>query len=369
MRVLMILLAFVVCACGGQRGLEQSTGGAAPPAGCEAAAERQHGNSCAPKTNGKRGSNGNEAAEGDASEAPPSKPIGDGFQSGSRRKTIDSRYARHLKALLIEQGFRFEARWLNEVLKRDKGLDYQGFFIDADAGWPQPVSIYDDAVKQRVKPVRAPFWNDETRVTDESAFLALGYDVIIVGDVDPESKEWREEYWKWLETWTRSGGGLIFSAGMCFNPGGYTNEYAQKLLPLTPDNAGAKVDTTKVKYWGLTDEGSTHSILKLSDDKQRIHELLGAEVDGKFARGQLDGVFWHVANCRPKDGATVLARAVLEGGKVGESPPMLVATEYGKGRVLFVGTDDTHRWRALVGEIYFYRFWQNAMAWAAKAED
>jgi uncharacterized membrane protein len=64
----------------------------------------------------------------------------------------------------------------------------------------------------------------------------------------------------------------------------------------------------------------------------------------------------------------VLARVVSEDGKVSEGGPLLVATEYGKGRVLFVGTDDTNRWRQAVGEAYFYRFWQNAMAWVAKAE-
>jgi hypothetical protein len=36
--------------------------------------------------------------------------------------------------------------------------------------------------------------------------------------------------------------------------------------------------------------------------------------------------------------------------------------------VLFVGTDDTHRWREIVGDAYFYRFWRNAFAWVGKAE-
>ena len=303
-----------------------------------------------------------------SSSKPVPKPEGEGFHAESRSKKIDTGYARHLKVILLEQGFRHEARWLNQNLKRDEGLDYQAFFVDADPGWPQPTSIYDDAAKRRVKSLRAPFWQDGTRITEKEAFLALSYDVIIVGDIDPESTEWRDEYWQWLELWTRSGGGLIFSAGMRYNPGACKSESSQKVLPMTRVETGAEVDTTKIKYWGLTDEGLQHGILQLSNEKGRVRELLGSEVDGKFERGQLDGLYWYAANLKPIDGATVLARAVVEGGQVSEGAPILVAMDYGKGRVVFVGTEDTNRWRAIVGERYFYRFWQNAMAWAAKAE-
>jgi uncharacterized membrane protein len=369
MRYLLIALLLVASACSGERKDSRSDNETATPTRqVPRANEPETATEIQPERDPAGVAKARSEAEKQTASPKPKPYSSEGFRANAKGRVIDGGYARHLKTLFLEQGFRHEARWLNEDLKRDQGLDYQGFFFDADEGWQQPRSMYDDNVKQRVTSLRTPFFHNGSRVTEEEAFLALGYDVILIGDIDPKSAEWREEYWSWIESWTRTGGGLIFMAGMKFNPASYTDENARKLLPVVADPKDELIDTTQCKYCGATEEGFKHTILKLADKDERVRELLGTESEGKFKRGQLDGLYWYAGNLKPKEGATVLARVANEGNKIKDGAPLLVAMEYGKGRVLFVGSDDTHRWRQIVGEVYFYRFWRNAMAWAAKAE-
>ena len=67
---------------------------------------------------------------------------------------------------------------------------------------------------------------------------------------------------------------------------------------------------------------------------------------------------WVLAG-RAKPGATVLA-----------TPPdtslaVIAAQAYGLGRVLWVGTDGTWRWRHRVGDAYHHKFWGQAVRWAS----
>lgn len=279
---------------------------------------------------------------------------------------------RKIKVLYIEQSFRYEARWLNEDLKRDKKLLYQGFFIDADEGWPQPVSIYDEEVKKQVTPLRAPFFDGKKLIREKDEFLKLNYDVIILGDIDPDGRDFKIEHWDWIEEWvSKNQGGLILLAGMRYNPKQYANfERAKALYPVEidhlPSDYDSRVDTTRPKYWRLTPAGRAHEVMRLSSNPERNDELLGSVVDGQFRRGQLDGLYWYApgANLKPAP-AQALVRVVNE-GKVTSEGDVLVATQpYGNGMVLYVGTDDAHRWRQFVGDVYFYRFWQNAIRFVA----
>ena len=71
---------------------------------------------------------------------------------------------------------------------------------------------------------------------------------------------------------------------------------------------------------------------------------------------------WVIAG-RPKPGATVLATASSDG-----SPPAIAAQPYGLGKVLWVGTDGTWRWRHRVGDAYHHRFWGQVVRWSASGK-
>ncbi len=280
---------------------------------------------------------------------------------------------RKIKVLYLEQDFRWEARYLSEALKRDKKLEYQGFFFSAQEGWRQPTSNYDEEVKKKVKPLRAPFYDATAGrvVREKEEFFKLNYDVIILGDVDPASNGFRLEYWDWIEEWvSRQRGGLILLAGMRFNPREYVNnEKARALYPIEldlPSNYDSLVNTTQEKFWRLTPAGRAHEVHRMSSNPERNDELWGSVREGRFLRGQLHGLWWYqpTGGIKPAP-AVALSRVVREGQVTGEGDVLTAAMPYGNGMSLYVGSDDTHQWREFVGDYYFYRFWQNSIRFVA----
>jgi hypothetical protein len=84
------------------------------------------------------------------------------------------------------------------------------------------------------------------------------------------------------------------------------------------------------------------------------------------AWANLPRYYWCAAAERPAPGATVLAYNPIRTA-YGKLP--LIAHHYaGQGRVLFVGTDETFRWRQNVGERFFYRFWGQATRFVARRD-
>jgi hypothetical protein len=63
---------------------------------------------------------------------------------------------------------------------------------------------------------------------------------------------------------------------------------------------------------------------------------------------------------RTKPGATPLATAGVDPSAV-----LLAAQPYGLGKVLWVGTDGTWRWRHRVGDAYHHRFWGQVVRWSS----
>ena len=292
-----------------------------------------------------------------------------GFQADTARPAIPSGYSRELKVLYLEQRFRWTARALNEALKRDSGIAYNGYFLDAQDGWTQPTSIRSDEARKRVRPLKGPLSTPDKFVPTQEQFLATGYDVIFLGDVDSSSREWKPEFFDWLEDWVKRGGGLVMLAGQSHHPSAYQSSAAYiRLCPLvlhdaedTPD----PVHIAEVKHLARTKAGEGHAILRLSSSDSRNRALFGGVTDGKYQAGELHGHYWHAQTGKPKDGAVVLARVGRDGQPVGEAQPVIVTQDYGRGRVLWIGTDDLHYWRQWVGDQYFYGFFSNVIRWAA----
>jgi hypothetical protein len=71
---------------------------------------------------------------------------------------------------------------------------------------------------------------------------------------------------------------------------------------------------------------------------------------------------WALAG-RAKPGATVLA--AVEGSSPGGAEAVIAAQPYGLGKVMWIGTDATWRWRFRAGDLYHHRFWGQVVRWAA----
>jgi len=291
------------------------------------------------------------------------EPAGRGAQFEKKGTPIKKGYSRNLKLFYLENQFRWEARALNDALRRDAMLEYRGLFLSAQRGWRQPVSY-----NRTLKSLDTSFVGPGGALRDAQKLAAEGLDVVIVGDVALDKDVIAAECWESLEAWVKGGGGLILLAGSVNMPVNCRASVAfNRLCPMAEVEPGkqADIDTTKDKYWGLTAEGQDHEVFRLSVDPQQVRELFGSEREGAFVRGGLNGVFWYAGGLKPKAEATVLARAVPDGEAVATGEPMVASMALGKGRVLWVGTDDANRIREFFGDTYFYRLWQNMIRWAA----
>jgi hypothetical protein len=75
---------------------------------------------------------------------------------------------------------------------------------------------------------------------------------------------------------------------------------------------------------------------------------------------------WVLAG-KAKPAATPLA-SVAPGAVRDDEAVAIAAMPYGLGKVLWVGTDGTWRWRHRVGDAYHHRFWGQAVRWAASGK-
>jgi hypothetical protein len=171
------------------------------------------------------------------------------------------------------------------------------------------------------------------------------FDAVILGDIRPtdlSDAQWQGLYDHVVE----AGAGLILAAGPGHMPADFMKSPLADLLPfgrVMPDAHPSE------QSWPLrpTRLGDEHPILKLQSQEQTA-ALWSA----------LPGMYWYSLIGSLKPGAQVLA----EKPDTADSRrcPVVILQPVGRGQVLFIGTDETWRWRREVGDRYFYRFWAQA---------
>ena len=105
----------------------------------------------------------------------------------------------------------------------------------------------------------------------------------------------------------------------------------------------------------LTSEGRSSPIFRLGDDEATSAEIWA----------NLPPHYWYMEAPRKQPAAFVLAEHPTATGPDGPVP--LAAYQFvGAGKSLFLGVDDTWRWRIGVGDRYFGRFWVQALRFMAR---
>lgn len=108
-----------------------------------------------------------------------------------------------------------------------------------------------------------------------------------------------------------------------------------------------------------TPVGLDHPVLRLSPDPRQNLSIWRA----------LPGVYWSHPVVRLKPLASSLAASGdplnRTGDGTGEPTPMVAVQYYGKGRSLYVGFDETWRWRFVADAAYHRRFWTNLVDFLA----
>jgi hypothetical protein len=243
-----------------------------------------------------------------------------------RLKVIDSK----IKVLFAEASPRWEFRYLQSVLLRDRRIDLKCWLAEGDA------SIADGQGSPYIKGFPQ---------TKEDLFK---YDLVILGDVGP--KDIGTAQMEWLSEFvSKFGGSCLFVAGPRSDPASFRGTELEKMLPVelsesTARSAGPERPTTVE----LTPLGRTSPMLRLSAKDEE-----NATIWKRFPR-----LYWVARVTRAKAAAQVLLQDsdATKGSRYGKMP-IVAQQQYGLGQVLYVGTDNTWRWRRNSDERFYPVLW------------
>lgn len=248
-----------------------------------------------------------------------------------------------LKVLLVDGRPRYEYRYLKSFLeRRPETIDLSVVLQSAD-----PEYSTQDLVALPALPTSGE--------GDDGLF---SYDVVILGDADPAfvSPSQLELLSKFV---TEKGGGLVFISGEDFNPLQYRATALEPLLPILLDQArdpaAAGQGITPFSL-SLTAEGQSSPIFAFGDDPAENAEIWR----------NLPPHYWYFDAPRKQPAAFVLAERPQGQGDQAPTPIMLYQF-VGAGKTMFVGIDDTWRWRLGVGDRYFGRFWIQTIRFMARS--
>jgi len=255
--------------------------------------------------------------------------VKDNNSFSQRLKVIDAK----IKVLLVDQSPRWEFRYLQAMLLRDRRVDLKCYLVEGDP---------------RIAREGSPYLPQFPSRKDD----LFNYDLVVFGDVDPKNIT-AAQLENLNEFVSKFGGAMVLVAGKRFAPFAYRRSVLEKMLPVefdSPTVESSSRDTMAEKpiRLELTSAGRASPMLRLSDKDEENVALWK----------QLPPLYWVAKVSRPKPAAEVL---LVDPDPARESRfgkmPVIAVQKYGLGQVMYVGTDNTWRWRRNVGDMYYTALW------------
>lgn len=242
---------------------------------------------------------------------------------------------RPIKVLYIEGAARWEYRFLVSMLKREASIDSSILLVEADR----------EFVQEGDSPIsRFPLTAEELRP----------YDVVMIGDVHP--RFFAEQQFALIrEHVATRGAGLLWIGGERHTPNLYAGTDLELLLPMSAPSAVGRLVPAQGRDVPVepTQAAEQLNLLRLSLKRGNDQTTTGPEWPSN-----LPAFRWAQDLGPLRPGARPLAHAIgLVDPQTGEPAPLVVLYRFGGGEVIYVGTDETWRWRRVGGEVYFEQFW------------
>lgn len=241
-----------------------------------------------------------------------------------------------VRVLLVSAAPSWEWRYLKAALVRDETVVADIWLQSGESGWAMPGG------------------NQLQHFPLNKKDLVDGYDVLILlgASADGFSERQLENIVSFVDDF---GGGLVFAAGSLVKTEAFATSPVAKCLPVhlepPPEFPPSAASQTSFRP-RVTAQGWASPVTELSEDPARNRQLWS----------KLPGFFWFHPVRDVKSIAQVLAvrptETVITGGDSDKPFPIFAEQRYGKGRVFFSATDELWRWRFLIGDKYFYRFWR-----------
>lgn len=260
----------------------------------------------------------------------------------------DTRFLRvndeKIRVLFIDDRPRWEYRYVKNGLKRvDPSIVMQAVLFDASPRFEQEHSKDLPALKDLPR-------------TEKELFQ---YHVIVLGDVPPEriapTEEKRRQWLEMLVKFVEFGGGVAFQFGDAAMPERYRNTPVQDLLPVVLEDPITLANNRPRRDLAF---------MPLLENPLQPHEMLmllrDAAMNRRLWEEGLPGLYVYHPVQRPKPGAAVLLRHPTDSNAYGKRP-LAVVGNYPRGTTLWLGTDETWRWRDPYAETYMDAFWRNVV--------
>lgn len=261
----------------------------------------------------------------------PSEAVKDNNSQSQQVRIVDGK----IKVLYIEQQPRWEYKYLQAMLMRDRRVQAKFVLLEGDKALAEGGE-------------KSPYLAQIPQSKEE----LFKYDLIILGDVDPSalSKTQMEAMEQFV---SQFGGAVVMIAGHRFAPHRYSGTPLEKMMPVEWESGIAPLRSAKSKNdqpikFELTPAGKSSEVMRLADD-----EISSAQVWEK-----LPPIYWAARISRPKPAAEVLlvdpdpAKATRFG-----KMPLIASQQYGLGSTMFFGTDNLWRWRKNAGDKHYARMW------------
>ncbi len=244
-----------------------------------------------------------------------------------------------IKILYVDGYPRWEYRYLKNDLAREKTTLLSCLLLSADNHFAQAGNI----------PIR--------RFPETQSELDQ-YDVLILGDVDPDYFSQRQM--KLITHFVGDhGGGFLMISGPEYSPRAYRGTPIAKLLPIIIGNpANPAMAPVEGIPFGLR--------LTVAGRRSMLFHFFSSEAANLREVADLPPLYWYqpVAGLAPS--ATVLA--MVAGRQItARDIPAIVLGRYGAGRTMFSAIQDTWRWRAYHGAPIYKSYWLETVRTLARS--
>lgn len=238
-----------------------------------------------------------------------------------------------VKVLVIDSTPRWDFKFLQRALLRDRRVVASFYLTEGDP---------------RAMKAGPPFVPNFPETRPE----LFAYDLLVLGDIPAAALTGEQQ--QMVREFVAEGGGVIHLAGRNHGPASFVGTPLADVLPVEFPAVKYAIDSgdrPQAFHPELTPAGVRSPVLSLDDDP----------VENLRVWKSLPGVYWTYPVTKLKPAAEaflVHPRATTADGK---PVPIVAAHYYGKGYVVWVGTDETWRWRFNAADRYFARFWSQAV--------
>jgi len=284
-------------------------------------------------------------------EVPPIAGEADSSNNRIERRitVVDAKRAR---VLFVEGDPRYDFRYAKVLMEREservagnKSIELKSVLLGASRGWAE---------------------TDKSALADfPTKDQLFEYDVVILGDFDPKQLPRATRALQDLADFVKvKGGGMLFVAGEHFSPSAFADTPLADVMPIVPNDGPPPKPTSEENPIAesyrphLTPAGRSHPLFRFNSDPAESERIWN----------RLQPLFWHASGYKRKPAAEVLAvhkDKPAEGGR--EQHPLVLQQFVGAGRAIFLGFDETWRWRFRTDEEQFNKFWLQAVRVLARA--